>query len=79
MTIIFHSCVECGEYTPENEARYLGENERELWLCPSCDAAKKAWDKVEMTRPLWYNLFTGPDRTAVIRDNRARGAGAKKI
>ena len=36
--MIFHPCIACGRYTPENRARYLGENERELWLCPECDA-----------------------------------------
>lgn len=38
MTMILHPCMKCGRYTSENEARYLGENECELWLCPDCDA-----------------------------------------
>lgn len=37
MTMIFHPCVKCGQYTLEDEARCLGVNERELWLCPGCD------------------------------------------
>ena len=37
MTTTYHPCMCCGRYTPENEARYLGLNERELWLCPDCD------------------------------------------
>lgn len=37
MAKTYHRCMECGEFTPEDESQYMGSNERELWLCPICD------------------------------------------
>ncbi len=33
----FVCCMECREWQPAEASRYIGENERELWLCSECD------------------------------------------